>query len=123
MIMYSSCALAEYRGINGDAEKVLKLYTISRNKTSKVRIGFTGAHTHVILSFTSDSQCSAKDFCDLIRKKRFGTCVKSVSKPNINHNGWSVEGTRNVTVVVFTPNHKKLTKWYQKNFDKDYKLV
>ena len=122
MILYSSCAVAEYRGTKGDAKNVCRLYTVSRNKTSYSRIGYSSAHTHVIISFTEHGLCSASDFCKFIRENRLGNCVKSVARPNINHGGWDKKGGTIVQCVLFTPNHEALTKWYQREFDVEYNL-
>lgn len=132
-ILYSGCAVAEFKGTYSSNETVLKNYAYSRNHTrvnpvtgAKViqkankRLGVTNAHNVVIMS------SNRSDFSDIkkyIHRHRLGKAWLSVPARNINHTGWHSSGQSEVIVLMYQPDHDALTKWVKRNFDKNYELT
>jgi len=125
-LLKNSCGVAEYRGTYfNTAKEVLKNYAQQRNRTERDGYG-KAQHTFVIITLMSGYVTAAKLKAYCTRHK-LGTIVASKPHNNINHTGnWYASnkspfsGTE-LTVLIYTPNHKNLTEWLQK-FDKDYSL-
>lgn len=131
-ILNSSCATAEFLGVSGSGVDVLKAYTVSRNtvhpvtglaQKANLRLGVSNAHAFVVITF-SDYQKGCKELEETIKKKKLGKVWVSEQVRNPNHGGWKsvgVSGSK-CTAVLYQPDHARLTKWYQKNYQKDYEL-
>lgn len=125
-LLKNSCGVAEYRGTYyNTAKDLLKNYAKERSETKRGCYG-KAEHTFVVMTLAAGYVTAAKLKAYCTRHK-LGAIVASKPYNNINHTGnWyannksSLSG-RELTVVIYTPNHKNLTEWLQK-FDKNYSL-
>lgn len=124
-LLRASCGVAEFRGTSHHfTDQVLQNYVRERNSTDAASAGYSNKqHTFVVMVFVKGF---AEDFDDYVKAHQLGEIVSSEYRENINHSGlWLPKGSgngRELRVVVFTPNHQKLTEWYQEKYDKDYQL-
>lgn len=121
-LLANSCGVAEYRGtLYNFADQVLQNYVKERG-TADVGSYGNRQHTFVVMTFKKGY---AEDFDDYVKAHNLGEVVSSEWRRNINHSGmWnpSKDYGDELRVVVFTPDHQKLTEWYQEKFDKNYSL-
>lgn len=119
-LLNNSCGVAEYRNTYRNTADTLAQYTVERKKTDPA--GYARKpHTFVVFTFTSGQ---SEDFVRFVARKRLGKAIRTKEYHNINHGGkWNnnFKGTL-LSVCVFIPDHEALTKWYQKNQDKNYTL-
>lgn len=121
-LLRNSCGVAEYRGtMHNFADQVLQNYARERSSGDRLSYG-NNQHTFVIMVFKKGY---AEDFDDYVKAHSLGEIVSSEWRRNINHSGlWNPKKHcgDELRVVVFTPDHQRLTEWYQEKFDKDYSL-
>ena len=108
------CGLRLADGVDGTPDHVLKEYIKGRNECT--------AHTFVVMSFPEGRGYDVSGFVKIIRDNKLGTVKKTKMERNINHGGWKGKGGSELCVIILTPNHSAMTKWYQENVDKDYLL-
>jgi len=121
-ILRSGCAIAEFRGTDGDPEETLHQYALSRNTDygqANAELGRTNAHAVVIMSGFPKYMAM---FDSYITQRDLGRAWLSDSKPNINHQGWNGGGDSDVVCLMYQPDHDALTEWVRENYESDYEL-
>jgi hypothetical protein len=119
-LLANCCGVAEYRGTyHNFADEVLKRYAQERDSTDPYSYG-NKQHTFVVMVFKKGY---VEDFEKYVKEKELGSVVMGEWARNINHSGKWEEGNSGdeIQVVIYKPNHTKLTEWY-KQFDEKYTL-
>lgn len=123
-LTHSGCSSADYRGTSyHEASDLLANYARERGRTNTTEAGYSNKqHTFVFMTIVEGM---APDLEKYIKKHELGSVVMTEPHVNINHSGdWYIKdyhGSK-LFAVIYIPNHRNLTDWYVKNFNKDYKL-